>query len=181
MKWLFHLARREEIVWGADGRYAPASLAREGFIHASYKDAVAESARLYFEDGADIRVLAIDPRRLDKPIEIATTPRGDMPHVRGPIPADAIKLVGLDDVETYPDVVTGTRIGFLAYAGMTLLDLVGPLDALSRIASMGFDPDTTCEVTSVGPSERVWAACGLEVTTSSVRPALDKFDVLVIP
>ncbi len=181
MRWLFHIAAREEIAWGADGRYAPPSLAREGFIHASYKDAVAESARLYFPANAELRVLAIDPRRLDAPVEIATTPRGDMPHVRGPIPADAIKLVALEDVEAHPDVVVGTRIGFLAFEGMTLLDLVGPLDALSRIASMGFDASTACEVASLTPGEIVWAGCDLELRAPVHRPALDKYDVLVIP
>jgi putative intracellular protease/amidase/uncharacterized protein (DUF952 family) len=181
MRWIFHIVRREEIAWGADGRYAPPSLSREGFIHASYKESVAESARLYFPADADLRALAIDPRRLDAPIEIAQTPRGDMPHIRGSIPADAITVLTLDAIDSHPDVVTGTRILFLAFEGMTLLDLVGPLDALSRIASMGFDRETTCEVASLTPSEPVYSACGLEVRTARHRPPLDSFEVLVVP
>jgi uncharacterized protein (DUF952 family) len=109
MRWLFHLVLARDLVWGEDGRYAPASLAREGFIHASYKDAVAESARLYFAGAAreELRVLAIDPRRLDVPVEEADTPRGKMPHVRGSIPRDAVRAVlALDDVATHADEVS---------------------------------------------------------------------------
>jgi cyclohexyl-isocyanide hydratase len=181
VRYLFHVARQAEIGWGKDGRYAPPGLAREGFIHASYKDRVEESARLYFGADDDLRVLVIDARRLDAPIEVAQTPRGDMPHIRGTIPADAIRIIPLDAVADHPEVVSGTRILFLAFTGMTLLDLVGPLDALSRIASMGFDPDTKCEVASLRPDAPVWSACGLEVSTVRYRPPLDSFDVLVVP
>jgi cyclohexyl-isocyanide hydratase len=183
MRWLFHVARRDDIVWGSDGRYRPASLAREGFLHASYADAVAESARLYFPGDAELRVLAIDARRLDAPVEVVATPRGDMPHVRGPIPVDAVRVVSLEAASEHPDVVTGTKIGFLAFDGMTLLDLVGPLDALSRIASMGFDPSTTCEVAALYATEDgvVWSSCGMEVRTARIHPALDAYDVLVVP
>jgi cyclohexyl-isocyanide hydratase len=192
MRWLFHLVRAEELGWGSDGRYAPASLAREGFIHASYKDAVVESARLYFagQDPAGLRVLAIDPRRLDVTIEIADTPRGPMPHVQGSIPVDAVRVIDLDAVETHPDEVTGTRIALVAFPGMTLLDLVGPLDALSRIATMGFDATTTCEVVAMTRRREdgdaaedppvVWSAWGAELVTARHRPSLDGFDVLVV-
>src|SRR4051812_3694088 len=131
MRWLFHLVRPEDLSWGSDGRYAPPSLGTEGFIHASYKDAVHESASLYFkaDELSRLRVLAIDPRRLDAPIEIAETPRGPMPHVHGPIPVDAVQVIDLDAVDMRPAIVTGTRIVLLAFTGMTLLDLVGPLDA----------------------------------------------------
>lgn len=189
MRWLFHVAREEEIGWGKDGRYAPASLASEGFVHASFKDAVVESARLYFPEDARLRVLAIDPRRLDVDVAIEGTPRGPMPHVLGSIPADAIRVIGLEDVETHADEVAGTKIGFAAFDGMTLLDLIGPLDALSRIETMHFDPTTRCEVFALTrPADDdtlteipVWAACGMEVRASRYRPTLDRYDVLVIP
>ncbi len=192
-RWLFHLVRAEDLGWGSDGRYAPASLAKEGFIHASYKDRVAESARLYFraDDVPALRVLVIDPRRLDVPVEVKGTPRGPMPHVHGSIPIDAVRVIGLDALDVHPDFVTGTRIGFAAFPGLTLLDLVGPLDALSRIASMGFDPTTTCEVIAlarrldgddaVTDPPVVWSAWGAELVTARYRPPLDAFDVLVVP
>ncbi len=151
MRWLFHLVRPEDLSWGSDGRYAPPSLATEGFIHASHHDAVRASADLYFEpeERARLRVLAIDPRRLDQRVELAPTPRGPMPHIHGSIPVDAVRVLDLDAVEVHPDRVTGTRILLLAFTGITLLDLVGPLDALSRISTMGFDPTTTCEVATL--------------------------------
>jgi putative intracellular protease/amidase/uncharacterized protein (DUF952 family) len=188
MRWLFHVARAEDVSWGKDGRYAPASLATEGFIHASYKDAVLESARLYFPADAKLLVLAIDPRRLDVRVEVAETPRGPMPHVHGSIPSDAFRALELDAVPDHADRVTGGKIGLLAFRGMTLLDLIGPLDALSRIASMGFDATLACEVAALVADEeletretRVWAGAGLEVTASRYRPPLDDYDVLVVP
>ena len=192
-RWLYHLVRAEDLGWGSDGRYAPASLAREGFIHASYKDRVEESARLYFaaDDLPKLRLLAVDPRRLDVPVEVADTPRGPMPHVHGSITVDAVRVLGLDALDTQPDAVTGTRIALAAFPGLTLLDLVGPLDALSRIASMGFDPTTTCEVIALARRREasevesdppvVWSAWGAELVTARHRPALDAFDVLVVP
>ncbi len=186
MRWLFHLVRPEELSWGSDGRYAPPSLATEGFIHASHHGAVRESAELYFraEELASLRVLAIDPRRLDRRVELAATPRGPMPHIHGSLPVDAVRVLPLDAVDAHPDHVTGTRILILAFTGLTLLDLVGPLDALSRIASMGFDATTTCEVaalTQQGDPPAPWSASGATLTTARYRPALDDFDVLVVP
>src|SRR5262245_8652362 len=125
MRWLFHVLTSEDLsAWstersqGSDGRYRPASLEREGFIHASYPEAVLESARLYFPASSDLRVLAIDPRRLDVPVEVAETPRGPMPHVHGAIPSDAVRVLSLDEVSDHPHRVTGTRIALCAFAGM---------------------------------------------------------------
>lgn len=186
MRWLFHLVRPEELSWGSDGRYAPPSLASEGFIHASYKDAVRASAELYFEAAelSKLRLLAIDPRRLDVPIELADTPRGPMPHIRGSMPVDAVRVLDLDAVDSHADVVIGTRIVLLAFTGMTLLDLVGPLDALTRIASMGIDTTTTCEVAALTPGGDppvVWSGWGAELVTARYRPALESFDLMVVP
>jgi len=189
MRYLFHVVREADLGWGSDGRYAPPSLATEGFVHASFKDAVKESARLYFRPDDRLKVLAVDPRRLDVRVEIAGTPRGPMPHVHGSIPVDAVRVLGLDDLEDHEDVVTGTRIALAAFDGMTLLDLVGPLDALSRIATMGFDATTTCEVIALTRPDdddavldvSVWAAWGAALSASRFRPALDDFDLLVVP
>ncbi len=189
MRWLFHVLLEQDIEWGADGRYRARSLETEGFVHASYRETVHESARLYFPPDAKRKVLAIDPRRLDVPVEIASTPRGPMPHIRGLIPADAIRVISLEDVDAHPDRVSGTRIGFLAFEGLTLLDLVGPLDALARIASMGFDAKTTCEVVALTRPDTdstsggviVWEGWGAKLVAQRYRPALDAFDLLVVP
>ena len=180
MRWLFHV---RHVGTAAGDRYAPESLAREGFIHASYVKDVVESARLYFPADARLEVLQIDPRRLDVPVDVAQTPRGAMPHLHGPVPTDAIRAtVPLEDFEAkgFGDEVTGTRFGFIAFDGMTLLDLVGVYDPLSRIASMGFDATSTCEVVA-GHEGQVWARDGVELKVQRVRPPLTDFDVVVVP
>ncbi|MBX3262897.1 MAG: DUF952 domain-containing protein [Labilithrix sp.] len=112
MRWLFHVLRSEDAVFvhdaasaGSERRYRPGSLEREGFLHASYRDAVLESARLYFPAGAALSVFAIDPRRLDVPVDVVDTPRGPMPHVRGSIPERAVRVLQLDDVPAHADLV----------------------------------------------------------------------------
>jgi cyclohexyl-isocyanide hydratase len=181
MRWLYHIR-------AASGStlpevYAPGSLASEGFIHASFHGDVRESARLYFPAGERLSVLRIDPRRLDARVEIAATPRGPMPHLHGPVPRDAIVEelpIEAEAIDAAPDRVVGTRIAFVAFDGMTLLDLVGIHDPLSRVASMGFDATQVCSIVSAtGP--RVWAQGGATITVDAVRPALDAFDVLVVP
>lgn len=95
---LYHVLHEHEAEGLGGGDYHPASLDREGFIHTSYKDAVIESARLYFAPDARLKVLVIDPRLLTTVrVEIAQTPRGPMPHVHGPIPSAAI--VGVIDLD----------------------------------------------------------------------------------
>lgn len=107
-RWLFHVVPSDELRWDGDGRYRPPSLEREGFIHASFRDAVLESARLYFPPDARLSVLAIDPRRLDVPVDVVETPRGPMPHVRGAIPRDAVHVVSLEAVPSHDDRVAET-------------------------------------------------------------------------
>lgn len=95
---IFHVAHRADVVWDAAGDYHAKSLATEGFVHASYREKVVESARLYFPADADLVVLEIDPAKLSARIEVAQTPRGPMPHVFGPIPRAAITLRTLADL-----------------------------------------------------------------------------------
>ena len=104
LRWLYHLREARETGSAPTGDYAPASLEREGFVHCSFRDDVAESARLHFPTSARLEVLRIDPRRLEARVEIAQTPRGPMPHVHGPIPGAAIASVcSLADLPDAPD------------------------------------------------------------------------------
>ncbi len=104
MRWLYHVAPRASVPSSAT--YAPASLGTEGFIHASYRDHVVESAQLYFPADADLVVLQIDPRELTARVEVVETPRGSMPHVHGAIRREAVHAVlELSDVESAPDGV----------------------------------------------------------------------------
>lgn len=89
---IFHVVLAADLAW-IDDRYEARSLATEGFVHASYREKVVESARLYFPAGADLRVLEIDPTGLD--VRVADTPRGPMPHVHGAIPRSAVVRVHL--------------------------------------------------------------------------------------
>jgi uncharacterized protein (DUF952 family) len=101
VRWLYHLITADTAIGDP---YAPTSLEQEGFIHCSYRDAVAETARLYFPAGADVRVLQIDPTRVTAPVEVATTPRGPMPHLYGPLPRSAIAaMLTLDKLAGAPD------------------------------------------------------------------------------
>jgi putative intracellular protease/amidase len=166
---------------GDPGVLAPASLASEGFVHASYQDRVTESARLYFPAGEALVVHQIDPRRiLDLRVDVAATPRGPMPHLHAPVPRDAVRqTLSVDDVASAPDRVTGTRFVVVAFAGMTLLDLVGVLDPLSRIASMGFDGTSVCAVVSADTTTP-WSALGATFSVTDVRPSLAFADVVVV-
>lgn len=177
MRWLYHLVPSEI---APPESYAPASLTGEGFVHASYRDDVAQSAALHFPVGAALSVWQIDPRRLDAAVTLDETPRGPMPHIRGAVPRDAVRaVVGVEAIEGLGDRIVGHHVAFVAFEGMTLLDLVGVLDPVARIASMGFDPTFRVEV--VGLSEAVWSDHGMSVRVDKVRPALDAYDLVVIP
>ena len=69
-------------------------------MHCSWRDAVRETARLYFPAGAEIAVLRIDPRRVGD-LRVEATPRGPMPHVYGAIPGEAI--VEVLPLAAFPD------------------------------------------------------------------------------
>lgn len=103
MRWLYHLLPAAVPLGDP---YAPASLIAEGFVHCSYRAAVAESAHLHFSPGSPLCVLQIDPRLVAAPIEVAHTPRGPMPHVHGPIPARAIRArLMLAELHLAPDLI----------------------------------------------------------------------------
>jgi cyclohexyl-isocyanide hydratase len=186
VRWLYHLRGVSPALPRTPGpRYAPASLASDGFVHASYRDAVLESARLHFAAGAPLEVLAIDPRRLDVPVVVADTPRGPMPHLYGAVPADAIaRVVPLPifeaEAHALPDAVAGTRFAFVAFPGMTLLDLVGVHDPIARIADMGFDPASEREIVAANAGP-LWSDGCARFVVDRVRPPLDAFDVVVVP
>jgi putative intracellular protease/amidase/uncharacterized protein (DUF952 family) len=190
VRWLYHVRLAENLDLASTAEfsvepYAPDSLEAEGFVHASFRDETATSAKLYFPPGSALdsllEVICIDPRRLDVPVVIADTPRGKMPHIHGPIPREAIRsTISVDELSAVPDRVTGTRFAFVAFEGMTLLDLVGVYDPISRIASMGFDPTSSCEIVSATTSKTVWRGASGELVAERVRPELDEFDVVIV-
>jgi putative intracellular protease/amidase len=163
MRWLYHLTRAE----------APAA-GPEGFVHCSYRDDLRETMRLHFANVSerDLRLIRIDPRRV---ADVRVEGPRSLPHVYGEISRDAWTRV---DLEGAPDRVTGTKFAVVGFARMTLLDLVGVLDPLMRIATMDVDRDASVEVVSA--TDEPWSACGAQLTTARVRPPLDAYDVLVV-
>src|SRR3954470_2539695 len=86
-RWLYHVYVATVSI---DDPYGPVSLAQEGFVHCSFRDAVMQTAKLYFPPGAELAVMQIDPRRLGCEVRVADPPRGPMPHVHGAIPRAAV-------------------------------------------------------------------------------------------
>jgi uncharacterized protein (DUF952 family) len=116
-RWLYHAATRE--TWeraGAGGStkaYAASDAHGEGapFIHASYRDTILESARLYLPPAVPRVIVRIDPRRIHGRVEVEATPRGPMPHIYGSVPRDAIADVRAEedfatDADQAPDVIS---------------------------------------------------------------------------
>jgi cyclohexyl-isocyanide hydratase len=71
------------------------------------------------------------------------------------------------------------RIAFLAFPGMTLLDLVGGYDALRRVAPMGIDPQVTCRI--VGTKQSIEDETGTTFLPDGVYEDLKSFDLLYVP
>jgi cyclohexyl-isocyanide hydratase len=74
--------------------------------------------------------------------------------------------------------VTPRRIGFLVFPRLTLLDFVGPYDALRRVRTMGVDDRLEWSV--IGTSDPVADDCGLRIAVDAVLPPLAAFDLLVV-
>jgi putative intracellular protease/amidase/uncharacterized protein (DUF952 family) len=168
MRWLYHVTAAEEVAAGS-----------EGFVHCSFQPDLAETVRLHFAGRStrDLRAIRLDPRRLaDVRVEGARA----MPHVYGGVPRDAVgPALPLDTaLDAAPDRVTSTRIMVAGFAGMTLLDLVGALDPLVRIVSMGVDASASVEVVSL--TDAAWSGAGATFAAARVRPPLGDVDVLVV-
>jgi uncharacterized protein (DUF952 family) len=89
---IFHIVTAPE--WQAAcelGRYAPESLAVEGFVHFSLERQVAGTANKLYRDREDLIVVEIDPDQLDAPVvfEDLYELNEEFPHVYGAIPTRA--------------------------------------------------------------------------------------------
>ncbi|MEO9140769.1 MAG: DUF952 domain-containing protein [Polyangiaceae bacterium] len=99
-RWLYHVRIvLENRAWP----YEASSLRSEGFVHASFRDALVRTVEVYFSPQANLEVLMIDPRRLETRVELARTSRGEMPHVFGPIPKESVVAIyPLSDFKILP-------------------------------------------------------------------------------
>lgn len=92
MQPIFHLV--PAATWRAAcdcGRYAPESLASEGFVHFSFADQVAGTANHLYHDRDDLIVVEVDPARLGSEVVVEDLyGMGEaFPHFYGPIPTAA--------------------------------------------------------------------------------------------
>jgi uncharacterized protein (DUF952 family) len=98
---ILHLTTRAE--WEAAraaGRYAPPSLAAEGFIHFSDATQVGRVAAARFAGVDDVVLLCVPVDRLDAPLRYETSDAGAerFPHLYGPLDVAAVgRVVPFDD------------------------------------------------------------------------------------
>jgi len=72
-----------------------------------------------------------------------------------------------------------TAIAFVVYDGVTLLDLAGAYDPITRLRTMGFIDDLEYEV--CGRAQTARTSEGLVIIPDSIRRDLAKFDYVIIP
>jgi uncharacterized protein (DUF952 family) len=73
------------------GRYAPESLATEGFVHFSFRHQVAGTANLRYHDRQDLIVVEIDPALVAAPVVVEDLygMKQEFPHIYAAIPTEA--------------------------------------------------------------------------------------------
>jgi uncharacterized protein (DUF952 family)/lysophospholipase L1-like esterase len=86
---LFHIVAPAD--WPATGRYAPASLANEGFVHFSFADQVEGVANARYRDAPELVVVELDPTALGVEVRVEDSYRAGhtFPHGYGPVPIAA--------------------------------------------------------------------------------------------
>ena len=92
MQPIFHIVASQTWRAACDcGRYAPESLAAEGFVHFSFADQVAETANYLYRDRDDLIVVEVDPARLGGDVVVEDLYGMDQafPHYYGPVPTAA--------------------------------------------------------------------------------------------
>jgi uncharacterized protein (DUF952 family) len=84
------------------GEYRPASLAMEGFIHASQPAQVLEVANRFYLEKQDLLLLWIDPQRLRPELRYEPADGDLFPHIYG-----ALNLVAVVAVDSFPPDADG--------------------------------------------------------------------------
>lgn len=91
---LFHII--DSSVWTdakASGRYAPASLELEGYIHLSRREQILRSANLLYRGRTDLLLLVVDPHRLSVEVVYEPGSYGEaehFPHLYGALDIEAV-------------------------------------------------------------------------------------------
>jgi transcriptional regulator GlxA family with amidase domain len=71
------------------------------------------------------------------------------------------------------------KIAFVIYDGLTLLDFAGVYDPVTRLRTMGFEPDLDYDVCAQGAVIR--SQEGLQLVPDRVSPDLSTYDYVIIP
>jgi uncharacterized protein (DUF952 family) len=88
---VYHIASRS--AWDdavAAGRYAPASLSSEGFIHLSYGRQLGATLERFFAGQDDLVVLVIDPGGLGDALREADADGDRFPHLHAALALDPV-------------------------------------------------------------------------------------------
>jgi uncharacterized protein (DUF952 family) len=87
---LLHFTSRDEWERGlAAGRYEPAAMSSEGFVHLSFGHQLARVATELARGQTDLLLLVVDPAGLEASIRV----EDGFPHLYRPIPVDNVRLV----------------------------------------------------------------------------------------
>ncbi len=76
-------------------------------------------------------------------------------------------------------VLTIMKIAYIIFDGITLLDLVGIYDPVSRLKSMQYLPDLSWDLCSFTPS--VKDNFGFEIVPTKIKESLAGYDAIVVP
>jgi cyclohexyl-isocyanide hydratase len=71
------------------------------------------------------------------------------------------------------------RVAFIIFNGMTSLDLIGALDPVTRLKTMGYLPDLDWDICSF--TEHVEDQAGLYFVPTKVKASLEEFYMIVVP
>lgn len=112
---IFHILGRDEWQRAATaGTYAPAGLAKEGFIHFSTERQLLRTADCFFAGRDDLVVVSVREDRLTRPLRFEVAHGEPFPHVYGALDLDAVV-----EVVTLP-LVNGRHEIPQAWAGRRL-------------------------------------------------------------
>ncbi len=91
-RWIYHITPLKD--WEKaieDGSYSADTLAVEGFIHASTKEQVLDTANYLFAGISGLVLLKIDTNKVAVEIKYEAVPNGlKFPHIYGPLNLDAV-------------------------------------------------------------------------------------------
>jgi uncharacterized protein (DUF952 family) len=89
---LYHITSAEE--WQQalkSGQYLPADYAKDGFIHASFREQVTKTGNRFYSGKTGLILLKIDSTKLSSPIKVEKAETGEeFPHIYGPLFTSAV-------------------------------------------------------------------------------------------